>query len=586
VIPNFQRGMTALAFIVFSFEYAAGAEVTVTLPDVHAAQGSIVELPVRITGIAPSDSIIAYQMKVEFDPGVVTPAGVSVAGTMTERWGDPVSAVSGQIFRVGGFTANQPGRQIVPDGGIFVTLKFLASGEADRFSRIRLTWMQLYDLNGTVAISRMTDGMVSVLPAVRDPWSARLLASGGNETFPLAFGCDTLATDGFDAGLDVLLSPVPPGYSVFFEIASPPITLSTDMRGWALPVVPVVTWTLQAARAEGVSTTLSWDPAELPSRGNFTLSGAGEIDMRTVSSAVFEGSRTLFIRHTLPVTVHYDFPQAGWYMVSLPVIPPDSSVSLLFPAALGGVAFTWDDAAGLYVPKTKMEPKKGYWIAISGSATADAGGQPLFGYIEHFPAQGWHMIGSVWGGANFTAPNDDPDGAALSPAFSWNTAAGAYIPASSLEEKHGYWIAVFQACDLSVGGAPNVLPKIASKDDNTAFHNAFGSMPPPPPDVDWSAMKSGRKPSEAVFIQGYPNPFNTSTTIDYRVSDAGHVSMTVFDALGRVVKKLVDQNRQPGRYKTVWDGKDDRGMSVLSGLYICVMQSKTRHSMLKLFLIR
>jgi hypothetical protein len=78
-------------------------------------------------------------------------------------------------------------------------------------------------------------------------------------------------------------------------------------------------------------------------------------------------------------------------------------------------------------------------------------------------------------------------------------------------------------------------------------------------------------PETFSLSQNYPNPFNPSTTIKYEIP-AGKgsllVKITIYDIRGRLVKKLVDDEKEPGRYQVHWDGKDDRGIQVSSGVYM------------------
>jgi Subtilase family/FlgD Ig-like domain len=67
--------------------------------------------------------------------------------------------------------------------------------------------------------------------------------------------------------------------------------------------------------------------------------------------------------------------------------------------------------------------------------------------------------------------------------------------------------------------------------------------------------------------QNYPNPFNPTTTINYSIASAGHVDLIVFDVRGAVVKRLVNGERKPNMYHVVWDGTDNRGTHVASGIY-------------------
>lgn len=67
--------------------------------------------------------------------------------------------------------------------------------------------------------------------------------------------------------------------------------------------------------------------------------------------------------------------------------------------------------------------------------------------------------------------------------------------------------------------------------------------------------------------QNFPNPFNPATQIGYDVPEEVRVNLSVYNVLGQRVRTLVNDNVQPGRYTAVWDGKNDVGRQVSSGLY-------------------
>ena len=70
--------------------------------------------------------------------------------------------------------------------------------------------------------------------------------------------------------------------------------------------------------------------------------------------------------------------------------------------------------------------------------------------------------------------------------------------------------------------------------------------------------------------QNHPNPFNPATTIRYAVSsaDSKHTMLEIFNILGQKVRTLVDEPRRVGSYEVAWDGKDDEGEEVASGIYL------------------
>lgn len=67
--------------------------------------------------------------------------------------------------------------------------------------------------------------------------------------------------------------------------------------------------------------------------------------------------------------------------------------------------------------------------------------------------------------------------------------------------------------------------------------------------------------------QNFPNPFNPTTTLAYSLKDASNVNLTIYDVAGRQVRELVNERRERGAYRVVWDGRNDTGTTVSSGVY-------------------
>jgi N-acetylmuramoyl-L-alanine amidase/methionine-rich copper-binding protein CopC len=89
-------------------------------------------------------------------------------------------------------------------------------------------------------------------------------------------------------------------------------------------------------------------------------------------------------------------------------------------------------------------------------------------------------------------------------------------------------------------------------------HGAVTSVDHPP----------GAVPRTFTLYQNYPNPFNPSTNIDYVVAKQGYVELVVFDLLGRRIRTLVAAEQQAGQHHVLWDGTNDRGETVASGVYL------------------
>ncbi|MBN1293026.1 MAG: T9SS type A sorting domain-containing protein [Candidatus Latescibacteria bacterium] len=71
-----------------------------------------------------------------------------------------------------------------------------------------------------------------------------------------------------------------------------------------------------------------------------------------------------------------------------------------------------------------------------------------------------------------------------------------------------------------------------------------------------------------VLHENYPNPFNPSTTIKYGLKEDRHTSLVIYNSLGQKVRTLIDQPQTAGIHAVRWDGKNDAGLQVSSGLYI------------------
>jgi hypothetical protein len=73
--------------------------------------------------------------------------------------------------------------------------------------------------------------------------------------------------------------------------------------------------------------------------------------------------------------------------------------------------------------------------------------------------------------------------------------------------------------------------------------------------------------SRHLSIGARPNPFNPATTIDYQLPEAGHATLGIYHVSGRRVKTLVNETRPAGRHEVRWDGRDERGAALSSGVY-------------------
>ena len=93
-------------------------------------------------------------------------------------------------------------------------------------------------------------------------------------------------------------------------------------------------------------------------------------------------------------------------------------------------------------------------------------------------------------------------------------------------------------------------------------------------------------PGSYNLSQNYPNPFNPSTKVEYNIPVYSFVNITIYDILGRKIKTLVNEFQNAGRYIVNWDGCDDYGKRVASGIYFCKMNSENYSSIRKMNLLK
>jgi hypothetical protein len=87
-------------------------------------------------------------------------------------------------------------------------------------------------------------------------------------------------------------------------------------------------------------------------------------------------------------------------------------------------------------------------------------------------------------------------------------------------------------------------------------------------------------------ISAYPNPFNPSTTIVYSLPTYSDVEVSIYDLLGNEIWSVTERNKSAGINKIVWNGKNNFGMQVGSGIYFCRISTKEYSSLIKLVLMK
>ena len=103
--------------------------------------------------------------------------------------------------------------------------------------------------------------------------------------------------------------------------------------------------------------------------------------------------------------------------------------------------------------------------------------------------------------------------------------------------------------------------------DQTGLYRIFSTDP-----SDWEAAKA-TLPVASDLEPNYPNPFNSSTQISYRLSTSGPVRLVIYNVLGQPVRTLVDAIQAADAYQVPWDGRDHSGARVANGVYLYRLQA-------------
>ncbi|MEW6751551.1 MAG: right-handed parallel beta-helix repeat-containing protein [Candidatus Latescibacterota bacterium] len=159
-------------------------------------------------------------------------------------------------------------------------------------------------------------------------------------------------------------------------------------------------------------------------------------------------------------------------------------------------------------------------------------------------------------------------------AFTGNRVALANLGSGRLAAQGNYWgtadsLAIAGLLRGAVDWYPFLTQAPGPEDPGTAVRDGGGGVPAP-----------------LTLYPAYPNPFNAGVTVGFRLPQPGVVSLAVHDALGRLVRQLVDGPLPAGVHARLWDGCDQDGRPVASGVYLLLLQAGSHTQTRRLALVR
>jgi flagellar hook assembly protein FlgD len=93
-------------------------------------------------------------------------------------------------------------------------------------------------------------------------------------------------------------------------------------------------------------------------------------------------------------------------------------------------------------------------------------------------------------------------------------------------------------------------------------------------------------PELVLLYPNYPNPFNPQTTVSFYLPSSSGITLSVYNTAGQRVATLVDGHQRAGYHRCVWNGTDQQGQEVASGVYLCRLKAGDEYKTRKMTLLR
>ncbi len=288
----------------------------------------------------------------------------------------------------------------------------------------------------------------------------------------------------------------------------------------------------------------------------------------------------------VPVSTPLDLCE-GWNLISyLPDVPDtfshalgsiDGDYSHVFGFECGKGYVSWDASRPAFLNDlTCMRPLMGYWLKTSVNTTLT---YPSAGYTcnEGAPilSKPVNLLANVtttpWVADFWSVANSSVSGIHSGDNLTVRTSAGV-ICGECLAGSDGAFLVHVYGDDPSTAQVEGAVKgeALTFEINNAPASVQSGS-------VVWNeresvklalvAGQSGAVPSDYALLQNYPNPFNPSTVIRFRLPAAADAKLTIYNVLGQTVRVLFNGNLSAGEHSYEWNGLNENGESVQSGIY-------------------
>ena len=409
-------------------------------------------------------------------------------------------------------------------------------------------------------------GDLNWFPDKKAEWARRPIPIGFQNLLSVSDGCSGAgalvfgSAAGATAGLDTArgeyeLPPVPPteAFDARFGLPGSPAVFSpVDLRA---DTITAATWrvTFQPGTC-GYPLVFSWDSTAFPAAGSvFLRDELGgtliNVNMRTRSAYTLTNSAVTSLLIVYSSDIVKDIAvDAGWNLLSVPVMAQDSSVAALYPEAASS-AFGF---ANGYEAASRVSPGRGYWLKFAEADTVSFVGARMTVREIQVPG-GWSIIGPFEEDVPVAGMTSSPGGIVSSSYFGFSS---GYTVATTLQAGKGYWVKASQAGVLHVGaGAGKSAGVVASID------------------TSWARIivRDSTGEERTLYVapaEGMTGGYELPPPAPRGVFDMRYVHQTMVDTLGRsshdvmlssaVGPLQIRGERLRGREFSVTDGVDGR----------------------------
>jgi len=179
--------------------------------------------------------------------------------------------------------------------------------------------------------------------------------------------------------------------------------------------------------------------------------------------------------------------------------------------------------------------------------------------------------------------------------------ASAYVATTSDTASYGYSSGTSFSCPITAGAVGLLLqghPEWLPEDVIEAVHTTATQSSSPDTLMGWGILRAsdamyssplGVQDEPAVVtsvVWSAPNPFTPGTSLHFVMPEAGHARLAVYDVSGRLVRRLLEGAMSAGPHETSWDGTDDGGREVASGVYFARLETEALSASTKMVLVR